>query len=490
MKSREKIWALAVALAFCVTTVYAQSQNQKPQSADPSAPIPPSSSPLGQGYGGRPAPAARGVSPAYEPQPYDPSQVTPDENTLAGAQLFGVGSLERARNVFDPSLSFSQLGQTYPDSSGQSTLATLGSTTILGGGLNFDRTWSRYHLTTLYTGGEGLYRGYYQTNRPFHNLSVAQEITWNRWRLLLRDDFTATPGASFTGSGMGGPGSIAQLSTTIGSSLNSIGNGFVPVDTIDTGNTMRYLNSVLGQAEYWVSRRSTFTFAGSYGLLHFANTGYFNSRMMNAQAGYDYQLDPANSIAILGSYGNSDFPGTQYSTTNYTAALAYGRKITGRLAFQLSGGPQRIHATIGTGNFQLWYAAVNSALTYQWRRSGYSLSFQRGLSSGSGVFLGAKANTFTGSTHYQFTRFWTGALSSGYAINISLAPAGTPTVRFDNWFIGANLGRQIGRHAQVNFNYGLQKQYAPAVCPVAYCGVNGFQQTFGMTLNWHLRPNG
>lgn len=62
----------------------------------------------------RPVPAGRGVSPIVDPLPNDPAQVSPDTNTLAGAQLFGVGSLNHARNVFDPSISFSELGQTFP----------------------------------------------------------------------------------------------------------------------------------------------------------------------------------------------------------------------------------------------------------------------------------------------------------------------------------------------------------------------------------------
>src|SRR5258705_12213603 len=66
----------------------------------------------GSGYGGTPVPAARGVSSAYDAQPYDPAQVEPDTNTLSGAENFGVGSLQKSRNVFDPSISVSSWGQT------------------------------------------------------------------------------------------------------------------------------------------------------------------------------------------------------------------------------------------------------------------------------------------------------------------------------------------------------------------------------------------
>ena len=163
---------------------------------------------------------------------------------------------------------------------------------------------------------------------------------------------------------MGGPGLVAEFSSTLGSSLNSIGQAFLPGETIETGNVLRYRNSVLGQAEYSFSRRSAFTFSGSYGILHFADAGYVNSHMLNAQAGYDYLLDPTNSIAVLASYGKIDYSflpvgassNVTSSTTNYLAALAYGRKITGRLAFQAGGGPAANSCRLnGNGNFQLWF---------------------------------------------------------------------------------------------------------------------------------------
>jgi hypothetical protein len=260
---------------------------------------------------------------------------------------------------------------------------------------------------------------------------------------------------------------------------------------------MRYRNSFLGQAGYSFSRRSALTFSGSYGLLHFATAGYFSSTLFDAQAGYDYLLDPSNSVAILASYGKIDYTGTGgttvgngSSTTDYLGALAYGRKITGRLAFQVAAGPQEIYSNGagGAGNFHALFASVNSALTYQRRRAGLSLAFVRGLTGGSGVLLGATSDTFSGMAHYQFTRNWNGSVNGGYAINNSLARAGIPTVQFDNWFVGANLGRNVGTHAQINFNYGASKQNSPANCPVSSCGGTGLQQSVGMSVNWHLLP--
>ncbi len=502
------IRALAVALAFCATAAYAQDQNQPISPLDPNAPLQPletTPTPTSSAiYPSRPPiGAARGVTGPYDPQTYDPSQVTPDQNTLAGAVPFTVGSLQHTGNILDPTISVSQVGQLVPGTTGQ---AVLTGVSLASASLIFSRTWSEYRFSALYNGGETFDEGYGQapgffaatsTHYQFHDVIVAQEADWGRWHLLFRDDFTASPGAAFTGQGMGGPGLASQYSTLLGASLYSFAQAFQPTETINTGADMRYRNSILGQLEYSFSRRSALTLSGSYGLLQFSGSGYFNSTMMNAQAGYDYLLDPSDSIAVLGSFGRINYTGTVNSTNgsgtstvDYVGALAYGRKITGRLAFQVAAGPQDILWSTPAGNFQLVFVSVNAALRYERRRSGVSFTYVRGLSGGSGVYLGATSNTFTGSAHYQLTRHWTGSVNGGYAINTSLPTAGVATTQFDNWFAGANLGRQLGTHAGVNFNFGASEQNNPANCPVVSCGGTGLQETFGVSLNWHLLPVG
>jgi hypothetical protein len=494
MKLRLKIQAIVMALALCTTAAFAQDQKQDTPPVDANPPLQPLNTNPNGGNANPPIGAARGVSGQDNSQPYDPSQATPDQNTLAGATPFTLGSLQRLGNVFDPAVSISQLGQTYPSVAGQSSLS---AETVLGGSLKFNRVWGRNDFSILYHGSETFNYGFGSASNPFgggsqnysfHDLMVTQEGDWGRWRVILRDEFSASPGATFGGQGFGGPGLAAQISSQLGSSLGSFAGTTLAGETINTGFGMHYMNSILGQVGYSFTRRSTFTISGSYGLLDFPGAGYISSNMVNAQAGYDYLLDPSNTISVIGTYGKITYPGNGNITTDYVAALAYGRKITGRLAFQISAGPQEIRSTGtgGVGSFNQLFASVNSALTYQRRRSGLSLGYTRGLNGGSGVFEGATSNTFYGSVNYQFTRFWTGTINGGYATSTSLAPVGATTLKFDNWFVGANLGRQIGRHAQINFSYGALEQDTPASCPVISCGIPGLQQTFGMTVNWHL----
>jgi hypothetical protein len=496
IKLRQKCCVVVLALMLCATVSFAQNQKQDTPPVDLNAPLPPLNTNQNGGNGSPPIGAARGVSGPDNYQPYDPSQVTPDTNTLAGPSPFTIGSLGQSRNSFDPSLSISVLADDFPAVAGNSSL---GASTLLGGGLDIIRNGRRSKFTVRYRGGEAINAGsasliagqnssYYQ----YHNLTLIQEFYWSRWHLLFRDDFTASPNALFGGQGLGGPGLLGQISSSLGTSTSSLGQSFAPIQTIDTGNAMRYMDSVLGQGEYSLSRSSTLTFSGSYGFLKFGSAGFISSNMTNAQAGYDYNIDPLNSIALLARYGDINYTGTTASTTDYVGALAYGRKITGRLALRAEAGPEEIHsAGAGTGgNFQLLIASVNTGLTYARRRDSYTATYARGLTAGSGVFLGATSDTFSGNARFEFTHLWTGTLHAGYAFNKSLAPAGSTTVNFNNWFFGAGLSRLVDRRVQINFHYGIIDQINPSVCPVSSCGIPGVQQTFGMTVNWHLRPVG
>jgi hypothetical protein len=496
IKLRQKSCVLVLTLILCATASLAQNQKQDTPPVDPNAPLPPLNTNQNGGYANPPIGAARGVSGPDNYEPYDPSQVTPDTNTLASPSPFTVGSLGQNRNIFDPSLSISLLGEDYPAVAGNSSW---GGSALLGGGLDFIRNWRLSKFTVRYRGGDtinvgsaSLIAGQNSSSYQYHNLTLIQEFYWSRWHLVFRDDFSASPNALFGGQGLGGPGLLGQISSSLGISTSSLGQTFAPIQTIDTGNAMRYMDSVLGQGEYSISRSSTLTFSASYGFLKFGSAGFISSNMVNAQAGYDYNIDPVNSIALLARYSNINYTGTTASTADYVGALAYGRKITGRLAFRAEVGPEEIHsAGAGTGgNFQILTASVNTGLTYARRRDSYTATYARGLTAGSGVFLGATSDTFSGDARFQFTHLWTGSLHLGYALNKSLAPAGSATANFNNWFFGANVGRLADRHVQINFNYGLIDQTNPSLCPVSSCGIPGVQQTFGMTVNWHLRAVG
>src|SRR5260221_3101248 len=151
MKSQNKkkmMIVVSFAMAFCAAAIHAQDNKEDSRSSDPAPPLSLMNSGGNTDFGRRPVPAARGVNSTYDAQPYDPAQVEPDTNTLSGAEVFGVGSLQHSRSVFDPSITISSLGQS--GTIGIVGQSGLHATNIFGGALNFTHIWSRYRFATAY----------------------------------------------------------------------------------------------------------------------------------------------------------------------------------------------------------------------------------------------------------------------------------------------------------------------------------------------------
>lgn len=488
MQWQKSTCVFAAALALGIAPLCAHAQQTDPRPVNPASSMQPESAGKSDGFNRRPVPSARGVAGGYDSPADDRSQARPDEHMLASVEDYGVGSLEAARDRFDPSVAFTQGGQTgYPGSGGPTGLASM---TIAGGRADFLRTWNRYQLFAIYNGGETLYHPQILQNLAYHNFDIGQELSWNRWLLRVRYNFLASPQADFGGQGVGGPGMWGAAAVNPGDLLPPvIGINFAPSETILTGQTMRLRHTALAEVDYAWSRRSRLTLAGSYGLLQFNLPGYLNSRGFVGQAGYEYSLDPKDTIGVLGAYGKTNFDGRSIFTDSSLAELTFGRKITGRLAFQFAAGPQQIRLlNAAPGGLRLWTWAMHDALTYQGRRTGLSLSYAHGLTGGSGVLFGAQSQIITVTLNRRLTRFWTASFTSGYARNSGLVQPGGVLLNYNTWFTGANVGRQLSRHLNVNFNYGVERQTSTAACPVAACLNNAYQHTFGMTLRWHLLP--
>jgi hypothetical protein len=339
----------------------------------------------------------------------------------------------------------------------------------------------------VYSGARTIYHPGSEYDQTFQDLALSQEILGGRWTLRFRDDMSFSPQATFGGLDTGGPSNYA-----LNSLLSSIQPSLAPGQTILTGRSSRLDNTALGEVDYALNRRSSVTFTGSYGLLHFLGPGYIDSQVVSGRAGYNYSLSPRDQISVIYGYSRTSFRGIPGTIDTDMAQLAFGRKVTGRLAWQVAGGPQILRYNgFGTSATHQLSWNVNSALSYAMRRTGYSLTYSHGMTSGSGVIFGAETNNITASISHSFTRFWSGGIEGGYALNSYLHTTSTTTGRFSNWFGGLNLGRQVGRHMWFSLNYGFQEQNANGVvCQVASCGFAGLRQVVGITMRWHPMPFG
>jgi hypothetical protein len=411
-------------------------------------------------------------------RPESSTQSQPDTHVLSSGELLGLGSLSSLRRVFDPSLQFSQSGQTG------TVAGQILSVTSLGGSVDLAKSWRRYHVTAIYSGAETIYQPSYVgiSHLPYHRLGLSQEFFLSRWTLRLRDDLQYSWASGFSGIFTGGPPEVGQNPL-----LNSIQPSLVPSETIETGLVRQLSNVVLGEADYDFSRRTTLTFMGSSNMLLFFSHGYINSHDLHERVGYNYALSAKNNVSLSYDHDRMSFDQTSSRLQTETIQIGFGRKVTGRLAFQAAGGPELLYLyQLGpSSNRQLSWSAF-SALTYNLRHNGYSLSYSRSASGGSGVFVGSETDTFMAGATRDLTRFWFVSLNGGYAINKSLARITLFANQFDNWYARAGLNRPIGRQVQFGLNYEFSQQSSGGGgCPVLSCGFPGSVSRFEVTLQWH-----
>lgn len=484
MRTLTSILSLVAATLLCFSAASAQQPTKDSQSnaATPLQPLSPATA-----GGNQPASAPLDLPLTQsEAQPQSAAQAQPDTHVLSSGETLGLGSLRGLRRIFDPALQFSEFGETgLVPVPGQTTAVS-----NLGGSLDMDQRWGPYHLAASYNGAETIYEpSYYGMHYvPYHDLSIAPEIVLGRWTFRLRDSAQYSWGIGFGGLFAGGPAQGAQNSS-LNSPLNSIQPSLASNGTIQTGLARQLNNTALGEADYAFSRRTTLTFVGSYGLLHFFDPGYISSQNFDGRIGYTYALSSKNSIAVTYDDNRMTFTGASSGLQTDLLQMAFGRKIAGRLAFQAGVGPQLMRfENSGLSNVRQLSWSASSSLIYQEARTGYSLSYFRGVTPGSGVFFGSQGQTITGTATREFTRFWSASVNGGYSINNNLVPTGVFASRFDDWFAGASLNRQMGRQIRLSLSYGFQQQTSGAgVCPVLSCGLPGslsFRQ-FGATLQWH-----
>jgi hypothetical protein len=394
------------------------------------------------------------------------AQGRPDNHTLSSIEAIGLGSLGVLRSFLDPAFRFSQTVDTGIVPGKTNSLSQIGVNLL------FDRPGERSRFMGSYGGAHVFYSPSSTYNSTYHNLAVSEQYQWARWVLRLRDDFIDSTEAAF--GGLSNAGTNSQMAYQASASAS---------DTIYTQPSKRLNNAASGEINYLLSRRAALTIAGAYKTLSYSDPSYIDSHGLTGRLGYDYSLDSKNSIGLLYEYGRTNFSGAIPTLQTDMVQISYGRKVTGRLAMQVSAGPQvsRLGSILNRRDWSL-----GSALTYQTHRAQYSMGYAHGVTAGSGVFSGAESHTILARMQYFVSRQWTATVGGGYALNRALLVGPGVNDFFGNRTGNASLERTIGTHMRLRFDYALQQQgTGSGTCPSGGCGPTSLRQVGGMTLEWH-----
>jgi hypothetical protein len=411
-----------------------------------------------------------------------------DTRPLAGAQNLSLGSRSSNRGFLLPSFGVTTQAQFNPYGSGAANNSSPLSTTFLSGRLALNKISTGSELLVDYLAGGGFSSASTQSSSVIQSLDFSETIRGGRWQQMFGEQFSYLPTSSFNFSGLGG---LSNFGVSLGGvgSTPSLRPNLVPNQSIFTNGAERISNAAIVQTTYALGYRSSLNFLGTYGTLHFLQSGFYDSSMINAGAGYNYLLSPLNSMAISYGFSRLMLSALAVGPESHSVQLSLARRITGRLSFQAGAGPdfQFYNRPLGGTNMIVSWTA-NSALAYQLRNWGTGFSYDHSLTAGSGVLPGAETDVFSGHLERRFGN-WEASMTMGYSRNRAPRQTSTPAITPQGWYAGVQASRRFARFGSLFVSYNVLGQSSLAtVCLLPACSPNRVTQTVSLGYNWGLRP--
>ena len=475
-----RFWLALVSIAMSAPTALAQQQDQN-QSEQP---IPAYHSPLAGVNSG-----------ADDNSAVSDQQLAPDTQPLAGAQNLSLGVPPVTHSYWQPRADITGIFDSNPLSGGTSGGWAAYVTPI--GGIDLHRVSGNSNLTLTYIGGGTLSNNATVGNSLIQELGVTEKLSFHRSVLSLFEVLLYTPETSF------GYGGIAGITLPGGGSIGG-GNPFLPGQTILTVRGQRLSNSSIAQDDIHLTSKSSLTFLGGYSLLHFFDNPLLDFGNIIFQGGYNHTLTREDTIAVLYRFRGYRYSNFNQSINGNAILVSYGRRVTGRLAFQVEGGPEvavsKIPITSEAGGTTTTttsttqvYFTLNTSLIYRLKRTELHLGYDHGLSSGAGVLAGAKLDTVRGTVTRQFSRNFSGSWDMGYARNsgplLVVGTQATTIQNFDYWFTGVQVSHPLSRTIHLFLRYNLQYQTSSASsCTGNACPINVPRNQISLGLAWHGQP--
>jgi hypothetical protein len=439
-----------------------------------------------------PKPAARtnplsgGQDDNQENPEVDPNALQADYTPLTGMQNATLGIPEIRHSYWVPGIQYGANIQSnnysQPNSSGWYV------DNYVVGNVSLLEAWSRDTLTLNYSGGEYISSNSSNGNSQYHQFAASNVYRGNRWLVQLFENFSYLPQTSFGfggGTNLGVPGVGG-----VGITVPGAGNGYVPNQSIFAGLGPRYSNFGGLQATYYLSRRSSVTVSGADGILHFLDPGNIDTNSIVATIGYNYALNREDAIGVVYAFSSYHYPGLAEAYGNHTASVAYGRKITGRLALRLMGGPQITTFRVPVGNqTQQINAYFNASLNYGLKNGAIALSYVHSLGGGSGVVVGSSLDEIYVTANRKITRLWSGNLNFGYAHNGTVNSGATSVPTYNSYYFGGGASRPFGRYMNMAVAYtGSYGTSNNPGCVGTGCNPSNFYNTITVNFQLHTRP--
>jgi hypothetical protein len=408
--------------------------------------------------------------------------------------------------------SFLSVGAIVSESADSNIAGSLGSSPGLGGAtramgsLTLHRIKGRFQTDLQYLGGVVFYEGVGHDPNQLQEAGFAQRASWRTGQVVIRDAFSYLPEGSFGAGSYGGSGSLqsglAGMGVAAGTGgltqgLGSAAGGIFGAGQLASlGQEPRITNSAVVDLVQSVSPRTSFTMAGSYGIVHFTDdtTGLVNSNQAAGQAAYDRTINRTDQIALAYAVQELRFPqNVGSSSLTQRVNFIYGHRVSGRMDFVIGAGPQvtQVQNPIYGSNTYI-SASGDLKLRYHFTRTSMQLEYRHFNNNGSGYFLGASSNLATLSASRSLSRVWEGRTDLGFAYSKGLGQGSnvTPATSNQHFFAGAAVHRHIGRYYRGFISYQYSRvSFNNTVCVgTDNCGRTSNRQVGAIGFEWYPRP--
>ena len=408
--------------------------------------------------------------------------------------------------------SFLSVGAIVSESGDSNISGSLGSSPGLGGAtramgsLTLHRIKGRYQTDLQYLGGVAFYEGVDRDPNQLQEAGFAQRATWRTGQVVIRDAFSYLPEGTFGSGSYGGSGALQSGLAGMGvgagtggltQGLGSAAGGIYGAGQLaSVGQEPRITNSAVVDLVQSVSPRSSFTMAGSYGLVHFTNdtTGLVDSNQAAGQAAYDHTINRTDQVAIAYAVQELRFPQNAGSSSlTQRVHFIYGHRVSGRMDFVIGAGPQvtQVQNPINGSNTYI-SASGDVRLRYRFTRTSMQLEYRHFNNNGSGYFLGASSDLAALSASRSLSRVWEGRTDLGFAYSKGLGPNSnvTPATSNQHFFAGAAVHRHIGRYSRGFISYQYSRvSFNNTVCVgTGNCGRTSNRQVGSIGFEWYPRP--
>lgn len=442
----------------------------------------------------KPKPAARVLLPLpdlsgdQQDSDQDNQALEPDRGPVGGVQSATLGTNQLRHSYWVPGIQYGNTAQSNNFSTSGTQNPGWTTTNYASGNLSLLEAWSHAQLGANYTGGGFFSTDSNQGNGQFHQLASAFEIDEKRWQLLFMEQFYYLPQSAFGfggNTGLSVPGVSGALSVT----LPGLQEVFAPGQAVYTATGPRYSSDSVAQLSYAVSRRGSLTVAAVHGLLRFSDPNNTNNDMEILNAAYSYALTRKDYIGVIYRFTAFHFPGNPEAIGDNAAQFMYARKITGRLALTVAGGPDITNFRQPVGGIQRTISGSGVAsLAYAFRLSNVRLNYSHGVGSGGGLLSGSSNDQLIGNFSRTLGHLWNGSVNFGYSRNkqlVTIQALSSPS--YNSYLAGAGVTRTLVGGTSFSLGYQAQIQASNGiVCTTTACTTIQTTHQIQMSFQWHL----